>query len=387
VLVVAGAALLAACLPVGPPPPPPPPPYQTTACIGVGPRSAGDYQWQHDVLRTFNTDFGAGDGGAPIALPDGRILWLFADTWTGFIRNGAMVAPYRSVHNAFVVQSGGCFTPILGGTHGARADLIPAPPGQFYWPMGAYVDGSVLRVFLMRFAPGSGICGCVALDIEIAKFSLPGLQLIGTGPSPGVGPLPEFGSAVYTAGGFNYFVGRNSPDGLHPRWQYLARVPIGTDPSTPGTWRYWNGGSTGTDSDWGLNGTGTPCTVDPNTLIGSGGACPMRFEMPGSATPTPEGPNSPLWVVPQPNGTFLASAKLADVLPDPINTWVAPTPYGPWVGRKFAANTPGPAGTFTYSGRVFQLPGANPTAQYSTAGPHTDWYTDTYKVLFATPAP
>ena len=130
-LITTGCALLAACVPVPPPAPPPPvPAYQAQFCVGGTPVRAGDYQSQHDGLRTVNTDFGAGDGGAPVDLGDGRTLWLFADTWTGYIRNGAMVPPYHSVHNAFVVQSGGCLTPILGGSHGARTDLIPLRPGS-----------------------------------------------------------------------------------------------------------------------------------------------------------------------------------------------------------------------------------------------------------------
>jgi hypothetical protein len=357
---------------------------------------AGDYQSQHDGLRTVNTDFGAGDGGAPIDLGDGRTLWLFADTWTGYISNGALVPPYHSVHNAFVVQTGGCLTPILGGSHGARTDLIPAPPGQFYWPMGAFVGGATLYVFAQRFVPGGGLCLCVALDIEIAKFALPSLQFLGTSPSPAAGLLPEFGSGVVTAapravatpedpGGFHYFVGRNSPDAQHPRYQYLARVPMGTDPSTAGSWTYWNGGTTKSDADWGVLDANSPCTVDTSTGVGSGGACPMQFEMPGSFITTPDGPNAGLWVIPQPDGSFLASAKLRDVYPDPINTWRSTTPYGPWIQTRFAASTPPPAGGFTYAGRVFQLPGAELTAQYSTNGPDNEHHTDVYKVIFATP--
>jgi len=387
-LITTGCALLAACVPVPPPAPPPPvPAYQAQFCVGGTPVRAGDYQSQHDGLRTVNTDFGAGDGGAPVDLGDGRTLWLFADTWTGYIRAGAMVPPYHSVHNAFVVQSGGCLTPILGGSHGARTDLIPAPPGQFYWPMGAFVNGSTLNLFVQRFAPGSGLCGCVALDVEIAKFALPSLQFVGTSPSPAVGLLPEFGSAVVTSGGFRYFVGRNSPDAQHPKYQYLARIPVGTDPSTPGSWRYWNGGTTRTESDWGVLDARSACTVNTTTGVGSGGACPMQFEMPGSGVTTPDGPNAGLWVIPRPDGSFLASAKLRDVYPDPIDTWRSTTPYGPWTQPRFAATTNPPTGGFTYSGRVFQLPGAELTAQYNINGPNNDQHTDSYKVIFATPAP
>ncbi len=361
------------------------PTYQTQYCLGGTPKQALDYQAQHDGLRTVNTDFGAGDDGRPVALPDGRTLWIFADTWVGYIRNNAMADPYRLVRNAFVVQSGGCLTPMLGGVHGARTDVIPAAAGEFFWPMGAFADSGTLYVFVQKFVPGGGLCGCVALDMEIARFALPGLQLLGVGPSPSSGLLPEFGGTVTSTTDFHYFVGRNTPDGQHPRTHYLARVPVGSDPTAGASWRYWNGGSTGTDADWGTDDATVPCAVTAG--VGSGGACPMQFEMPGVGSLTSEGPNAPLSVIELGDGTFLAGAKLRDVYADPVDTWRSPTPYGPWTQPTFAASTPAPAGGFTYNGRVFQLPGAAVTVSYNTNAPDNDKHTDMYKVIFAAPAP
>jgi hypothetical protein len=299
-----------------------------------------------------------------------------------------MVAPYRSVHNAFIVQSGGCLTPILGGAHGARTDLIPAPPGQYYWPMGAYADGATLYVFLERFIPGGGLCGCIALDIQIARFSLPDLALVDVRPSPGPTLLPEFGSGVFTANGFHYFVGRNTPDAQHPDYQFLARVPEGADPADPVTtpWQYWNGGTSPTDTDnWSANGVNVACVPGAPGAAGTGGACPMQFQMSTLGPLTNAGPNASLWVLPRSNTSFVASAKPHDVYSNQIQTWSAPTATGPWSSPTYAQSTPAPAGGFSYSGRVFQLPGGVPTAQYSTAGPDTDRYTDTYKVVFLGP--
>jgi hypothetical protein len=382
-LTVAG-VLLAGCVPATPPPPPPPPPppvptYQAQYCLGGTPKQALDYQAQHDGLRTVNTDFGAGDDGLPVALPDGRTVWIFADTWTGYIRDNAMADPYRLVRNAFVVQSGGCLTPMLGGTHGARTDLIPAAAGEFFWPMGAFVDGASLFVFVQKFVPGGGLCGCVALDMEIARFALPSLQLLGVSPSPSSGRLPEFGGAVVTTTDFHYFVGRNTPDGNDPRVHFIARIPVGSDPTAAASWRYWNGGSTGTGDDWGTGDATVPC--------GSGGACPMQFEMPGSGSLASDGPNATLSVIQLADGTFLAGAKLRDVVPDPIHTWRSPTPYGPWTQPTLVAETPAPPGGFTYNGRIFQLPGAALTASYNTNADDNDQHTDVYKVLFRAPTP
>jgi hypothetical protein len=282
--------------------------------------NAGQYQSQHDGLRTVNTDFGAGDGGTPVALPDGRTLWMFADTWTGYILNNAMADPYHLVRNAFVVQSGGCLTPVMGGSHGARTDVIPAPPGQFSWPMGAFVDGPTLYVFVEHYVPGGGLCGCVALDVQIAKFALPSLQYLGTSASPAQGLLPEFGSSVFSDQAFHYIVGRSDPSGTHRDYHYLARVPLGADPVTT-AWQYWNGGSAPSDADnWSPTGMSVACAAGTPGAAGTGGACPMQFEMPGSATLGPAGPNASLWVIPRTDGSFVASAKPHDVNSSVIDT-------------------------------------------------------------------
>jgi len=295
-----------------------------------------------------------------------------------------MVAPYHLVHNAFVVQSGGCLAPIMGGSHGARSDVIPAPPGQFYWPMGSFVDGSTLFVFAQRFVPGGGLCGCVALDTQIAKFALPGLQFLGTSPSPAPALLPEFGSGVFTANGYHYIVGRSDASGARRDYQYLARTQIGVDPSTT-PWQYWNGGTSATDADnWSALGANVGCVPGAPGAAGTGGACPMQFEMPGVGLGS-GGPNAPVWVSPRGDGSFVASAKPHDVNSGEIYTWRSPTPYGPWKSPTWAQNTHAPAGGFTYSGRVFQLPGAFPSAQYSTNGPDNEHHTDSYKVIFAGP--
>jgi len=112
---------------------------------------------------------------------------------------------------------------------------------------------------------------------------------------------------------------------------------------------------------------------------------PMQFDWPNQS-PSVDGPNAPLFVIPQPGGGFLASAKPHDVTANTIWTWYSATPYGPWIRPATAALTQSPPGGFTYSGRVFQLPGALPTAQYSTNGPDNERHTDAYKVLFRTSA-
>jgi hypothetical protein len=376
-LTMIAAIVLAACVPVKPAPPAPA--YRTSYCgtTGAVPVNAKGYQRLFDTLRTVNADFAAADGGFPVELGDGRVLWRFADTFAGYVQpDGSIATPYWFVHNSFIVQAGGCLTPMLGGTHGARVDVVGAPPGQFFWPVAAFVDGGSLVMFLQRTAtvPGN-ICLCMTIGIDIARFSLPGLNLVSLDPSPApfdAVNAPVFGSDVVTEAGFHYIYGHRADE------HFVARVAVGADITSASQWRYWNGGTTGTDADW------TATSTDPCTP-GTGGACPMGFDMPNANA----GPLAGLAVVNDPGGGFMASAKLQDVLPLPVYTWWSASPVGPWTQPRFAASTPSPPGGFTYGGRVFFLPGSGagvtPTVQYSTNAPDNVGNAYGYRVVFKVP--
>jgi hypothetical protein len=103
-----------------------------------------------DVGSGGLTDFFAGrvpflgeDYQRTVGLPDGRVLWFFQDVFAQS-RTG-----YRFVHNAALVQSGRCFTPLLSGTWAEPREYL-APDGhtarrRWFWPMGGGIgrDGNV----------------------------------------------------------------------------------------------------------------------------------------------------------------------------------------------------------------------------------------------------
>ncbi len=373
VAALGAAALLSACVPVTPPPPPPPPP-PTQYCGAGAPTTAAQHQALYDALNTVDAEFAAGDFGYPVDLGAGKTLYLMGDTWVGRVANDAMVDPFRMVHTAFLAQQGACITPTFAGSRGARTDLVPSPAtDEWRWPLSGFVDGSQLRMFVQSFRRGSGLCQCIPLGVEVATFSLPGLTLQSVVASPRPEVLPEFGTGVVTADGFHYIYGRDHDLG------YVARVPVGADVTDGATWRYWNGGVTGTDADWGTDGTS-------GCLPGLGGPCPMTFEMPGGTVST-TGPNAGLYVQPDSGGGFVASAMLADVSDPTIAVWHGDTPVGPWLAPQVAAEPTIPSEGFAYAGKVFRTAsagGAAPwMASYSTNVADNHLRISAYKVAFA----
>jgi hypothetical protein len=349
VLAIGATLGLAACFP---PPPEALPPQVSQYCVGAPPTSAAGYQQAFDGLRTVWTEWAAADGGLPTALPDGRVLWTFGDTLVGRVRPNASVAdPSYWVRNSFVLQTGGCFTPIMGGPRGARSEVIPNPAGnEWYWPSDAVAEGSQLRVFSLHVRTAqSGVPGFdfQVLGTSVSTFSLPGLQLLGTAnlPVPTAAPAdPLYGQTVVSDGTYLYAYGpRDIPFSQDPYFPVkehrIARVPLGQE--TTGPWEF--------------------ALIDQTSGLATGwtsvaaSAAPMVFD---GDIHVQKGPRAPLAVIPDPAGGYLASAMPLDGFAGQVDTWHASAPTGPWthVGTAVAGLPAAFGTTWAYGGRVVKLP-------------------------------
>ncbi|WP_316755499.1 DUF4185 domain-containing protein [Streptomyces herbicida] len=205
-------------------------------------------------------DWTGGDGTHSVRLPDGRVLWLFSDTYLGQVHGPPnpsgephawrdVSAPM--VHNSAVVMDRGRLTATL------PAPLFPDPaPNQWRWPVAARVEPrtpgsaeSVVRVLLWVRAAGQypwiyGVPGAT----EVATLSLPDLRVESVLRVLDQQQVPDpsrrvlFGTALVTRGGWTYVFGGDDGQAAdrHPSSAYLARVPEGRL-AEPGAWRYWDG--------------------------------------------------------------------------------------------------------------------------------------------------
>jgi hypothetical protein len=340
----------------------------TTYCHTSAPSNAAEYQAAFDGLRSANIAGWIGsDGGLPVALADGRMLWLFGDTLIGSpptLRDFA--------NNAFVVQAGACFQPII--------EPIPDPrPGEFVWPRGAVQQGDTLLVVGTHMRKGgSPPFEFELVGIDVASFSLPGLtfQSLTDLPLPA---SPTYGEDLLVEGGYVYAYGETRepvanyfPTSRH----YAARVPVGgvLDASA---WTFWQN---------------VPAGQDPWALSSAQDADPMLFD--NSETGGPVGGFSVGFI-----GSYVGSAFPIDVFAtDTIVTWDGAGPAGPWTRRP----TPALSGVdtwygqleyptrFAYGGRVvLNVPGG-PIVLWSTNHESLDAALadpNYYKVWFATPLP
>ncbi|MGW1744640.1 DUF4185 domain-containing protein [Streptomyces sp. NPDC002092] len=217
-----------------------------------------------DATRT--DDWTGGDGTHSVRLPDGRVLWLFSDTYLGQVHRPPNPAgesyAWRDttaplVRNSAVVMDG----------RGRLQSTLPAPvfpdpaQNQWRWPVAARVEprspGSseqVVRVLLWLRAAGQSpwIYG-VPTATEVATLSLPDLRVESVVKVLDQSLVPDpsrrilFGTTLVDKGGWTYvFGGDDGQAASRPASSaYVARVPEGRL-ADAAAWRYWGG------SGWGL---------------------------------------------------------------------------------------------------------------------------------------
>jgi hypothetical protein len=177
-----------------------------------------------------------GDGTESVALPDGRELWLFDDSFLGKVKAGLRNrkrSPY--LHNAAVVENQGVITGTIYTAHRRKSTAFvnPVPRATYkygFWPGGSIVNGDTLQVLgtELKFAPGAFTFSI--MHDSIATFELPSLTLVSLTALPPSGI--DWSQSVSNEGGYTYLYGIKGGSA------YAARV-AGTNLEVP--WTYYNG--------------------------------------------------------------------------------------------------------------------------------------------------
>ncbi|NEB82011.1 hypothetical protein G3I40_43400, partial [Streptomyces sp. SID14478] len=209
-----------------------------------------------DPART--DDWTGGDGTHSLRLPDGRLLWLFSDTFLGGVHPppGPDGQPHswRDPGAPFVRNSA-----VLMGRSGQIERTVAAPlfpdtgVGEWRWPVAAAVeprspgaDEQVVRVLLWTRATGTGpyLYG-VPTATEVATLSLPDLrvenitQVLDQRQVPDPARRVLFGTTTVDEDGWTYVFGGDDGQAAVHR-AYVARTPRGRLGDAK-AWRFWDG--------------------------------------------------------------------------------------------------------------------------------------------------
>ena len=226
----------------------PPAAARPAACAVPEPTSARGWQAAFDGLD--DPTWSGGDQGASLRLPDGRVLWVFADPFRGEQRaDGSRAAGSSFVHNSLVLSDRGC---LRGVTGRGGAEVVPdATDGQWFWPQLAVLDRGRLFLSVLRVARTSSASGATGFrttgtwlaELSYAPGGTPSFRALHRTPSSGTADTAvQWGTAVASSGGWTYVYGtRRVPlPGVFGRALHVARVPAGrlTDLRA---WRSWDG--------------------------------------------------------------------------------------------------------------------------------------------------
>lgn len=248
-----------------------------------------------------------GDSTYSVALPDGRTLWLFSDSFIGEVTAGGAPKPGMAmVHNALITEDDA--GRLSTRTRKGPESFFPDPSEQsYYWVQDATVEGERLIVFLSE-TRRVGEEGFAWERNTLATVSLPDLTTTEITPLPAVAPGAPgiaWGAGILTTATYTYIYGvEDLEQGKH---LYLARVPAGnlTDPNR---WEY-------------LGEDGWSPKASTSTRLASGVA-------------------NELSVTPHRDGYLMISSDTSAPFSPQIVAWTACSPQGPWTKRQTIYETP-----------------------------------------------
>jgi len=201
------------------------------------PQAAPD-RFYNDLFTRRDGGWTGGDGTRSVVLPDGRILWLFGDTFLGTVRpDRSRPQPAPMVRNTFVVQSGDTLVTLHGGTAASpQAFVTPQERGSWYWPSDGLVEGNRLLVFLPRFAAtGPGMWDWRWRGTDIGTFSLPELRLEKITAAKAINRV-IYGAALLKDDDATYIYGVE--DLQSAKYVHIAKAGSG---HLDDAWEYWDG--------------------------------------------------------------------------------------------------------------------------------------------------
>jgi hypothetical protein len=215
----------------------------------VKPADGLQEKWREFGDRAGAGEWAGGDGTYSAPLPDGRVAWLFNDTFLGPVGEGGSIIPHPPVHNTIVTAHGESDRPletIIDGTAETPLPLV-GPPGTaepWYWNGDGIVDDGKLRVFeYKQQTAGEGHFGFEWIATDLATFSLPELELESVQPTYGANNV-QWGVELLRVGGYIYIYGMETA--FLDKHVHIARAPVG---NLDADWEFYTGTGWSPDED------------------------------------------------------------------------------------------------------------------------------------------
>jgi len=270
-------------------------------------------RWDQIYTRYENGWTGA-DATYSVLLPDGRVLWMFGDTFIGTVNEDRTRNQTKMVNNTFVLTSENEFITLFGGTRtNPKALIVPNETDDWYWPFDATIYNGELHMLLAHMQRvGEGMWGFAYKQVDLAIFSLPDLTLKSLTmkiPSPEI----SYGSTLMEDIDYTYIYGITTVG--YNKYAHVARAPGG---DLRAIWEFYNG------SEW---------VSEPSTY---------RIH---------DGVSDQFSVFKKNDKYYLLTHQI--IFGKEIQLFESDFPMGPWHSKKIVYCTPETAGdVFTYNAFV-----------------------------------
>ncbi len=193
----------------------------------------------YDLLFTrYGGGWTGADAAYSLALPDGRILWMFGDTFLGTVQADRSRKGAPFIRNSLVVQDGDLLSTLHGGTLSQPTAFVsPTTEGNWYWPLDATVHVDKIQWLLGELGTnGTG----EAWDFAYRGFDLaimdPNTLAIESIRTVVESPDISYGSCLLEGENYIYIYGIRSSS---PRKMvHLARAPAG---NLEEPWTFYDG--------------------------------------------------------------------------------------------------------------------------------------------------
>ena len=193
----------------------------------------------YDLLFTrYGNGWTGSDATYSMPLPDGRIMWMFGDTFLGTVKADRSREPGPLLRNSLVIQRGDELVTLYKTQDGDPSAFIsPEDPSEWYWPLDATLHRDEIHFMLGRLgstgAGGNWSFEYRGFDLAIlsaADFSIQSVQVKIDHPDI------SYGSCLLEDSDYTYLYGISTRP-LQKR-AHIARVS-GTD--LRASWEFFDG--------------------------------------------------------------------------------------------------------------------------------------------------
>ncbi len=180
------------------------------------------------VFTRYGGGWTGGDAAVSYKLPDGRVLWLFGDSFLDTVYPNRTRPRVSFIHNTMVTTDavGGNFKTYYGGTQQSPLPYFKTTSKQYYWPAMAFMDEAKTKVYVFMdkvktLTGGTGGFEVTGVDVGILNYPDLTIQKIVKFSTGYV--INWAGASLEDEDGYIYIYGPEST--TYNKYIHVARTP------------------------------------------------------------------------------------------------------------------------------------------------------------------